>query len=64
MKFLVWVLAWFFFILGSITHAILRGFDKYLIWCFIWYPVYNRFMLISLNLQDYADGRSSRWPWQ
>lgn len=55
-----WPLAWGLFWLGHATSRVFLRFDA----TAFMYPVYSRLMCASLDLQEWAGGEGSLWPWQ
>jgi hypothetical protein len=56
-----WPLCWLLYGFGDIASRVLNLIDTEW-WCQFWYPIYNRSMLASSAIQDWAKGE--RWfPW-
>ena len=62
------IASWTCYYLGDWTSMILELFDNDM-WCSFWYPIYNKLMIWSGDIQDAAgyDPRTgadtSKWPW-
>lgn len=69
MKFLYCIASWTCYYLGDFASKILVLFDNSEMWCEFWYPIYNKLMLWSGEIQDAAGydpqtgADTTNWPW-
>jgi hypothetical protein len=69
MKYLYWLASWTCYYLGDLSSKALMLLDDYEMWCGFWYPIYNRLMCWSGEIQDAAGydpqtgADTSKWPW-
>ena len=55
--------AWFCWGVGHVCYWILSANDSNEGWCEYWYEPYNNWMIASSQVQDWAGGAGSYWPW-
>lgn len=64
-KSISWVCYW----LGDLSCKVMCLLDNYGAWTSVWYPIYNKFMIWSSDMQDYAGfdptktNNTAGWPW-
>jgi hypothetical protein len=63
MKIICFALSWCFWAVGHISSMILNVFGNSERWANIWYPLYNKAMLLSCDCQDAVAGDGQYWPW-
>jgi len=61
MKLLLWILSRSCYYLGDLASRILVLFDNAQ-WCYVWYPIYSKFMKWSAELQ--GEMNTANWSWQ